>query len=195
MRHCLPGKYWHRHRRPRPVTYNSSLEYHQGLQRAEEMQKSAAKRKRPHSAVVEVKAQAADDDDDVGTPAPKPKSKAGSTIPDGAAGDGPDRAISPVSTASSASESPLAQRVKMNGAHSKSAPPAHPDVEPKAEPSQAPPQASPSRPAPSAPPTQLPPVGVANSAVTSSVADSVDASVDRSSMDDGSDARDAREVS
>ncbi len=160
------------------------------------MQKSAAKRKRPHSAVVEVKQQVADDDDDVGTPAPsKPKSKAGSIVPDGPFGDAPDRALSPVSTASSASESPLAQRVKMNGAHSKSAPPAHPDFEPKAEPSQAPPQASPPRAAPSAPPTQLPPVGVAKSAIASSVADSVGASVDRAAMDDGSDARDARQVS
>ncbi|RPD76210.1 SNF5-domain-containing protein [Lentinus tigrinus ALCF2SS1-7] len=189
------GKYWHRHRRPRPVTYNSSLEYHQGLQRAEEMQKSAAKRKRPHSAVVEVKPQIPDDDDDVGTPAPsKPKSKAGSTVPDGASGDAPDRAVSPVSTASSASESPLAHRVKMNGAHSKSAPPAHPDPEVKPEPNQAPPQASPSRAAPSAPPTQHPPVGVAISTPASSVADSLDASVVRAAVDDGGHARYARKV-
>lgn len=158
------------------------------------MQKSAAKRKRPHSAVVEVKPQIPDDDDDVGTPAPsKPKSKAGSIVPDGV-GDAPDRAVSPVSTASSASESPLAQRVKMNGAHSKSAPPAHPDSDVKSEPTQAPPQASPPRPAPSAPPTQHPPVGVAISTTTSSVADALDASVGRSAMDDGSHARDAREV-
>lgn len=163
------GKYWHRHRRPRPVTYNSSLEYHQGLIRAEEMQKSAAKRKRPQSTVVEeVKPQIAEDED-MGTPAPRSKTKAAkemSAAPDGGPSEAPDRAISPVSTASSGSEPPLAHRVKMNGTYSKSAPPAPSEPEVKVESASAsrvvsPPEASPPRPAPSAPPpAQNPPVGV-----------------------------------
>ncbi|KAM5536841.1 hypothetical protein V8D89_009559 [Ganoderma adspersum] len=160
------GKYWHRHRRPRPVTYNSSLEYHQGLLRAEEQQKSAAKRKRPQSTVVEeVKPQIADDED-MGTPAPRSKSKVvkeTSVVPDGGPSEAPDRAISPVSTASSGSEPPLAHRVKMNGTHSKSAPPAPSEPEIKIESASAsrvvsPPEASPPRPVPSAPPAQNPPL-------------------------------------
>ena len=158
------GKYWHRHRRPRPVTYNSSLEYHKGLLRAEEQQKSAAKRKRP-VAVVEEKHQPVDDDVEMDTPGPsKPKSLPETPAP--MIDTAPDRAMSPVSTASSTSESPLAHRVKMNGnAHSKSAPPAPAEPEADAnEPSaMSPPQASPPRPTPSVPPpAQSSPVGVDN---------------------------------
>ena len=92
------GKYWHRHRRPRPVTYNSSLEYHKGLLRAEEQQKSAAKRKRP-VAVVEEKHQPVDDDVEMDTPGPsKPKSLPETPAP--LIDTAPDRAMSPVSTAS-----------------------------------------------------------------------------------------------
>jgi hypothetical protein len=28
---CTTGKFWHRHRRPRPVVYNPDPEYHLGL--------------------------------------------------------------------------------------------------------------------------------------------------------------------
>ena len=155
----LVGKYWH-NRRPRSVTYNSSLEYHQGLWCAEELQKPAAKRKRPQLTVVEeVKPQIADDED-MGTPAPRSKSKAikeTSAVPDGRPPEAPDRAISPVSTASSGLDPPLAHRVKMNGTHSKSAPLAPAESEIKIKSTSAsrivsPPEASPPRPVPSAPP-------------------------------------------
>ncbi|CDO68596.1 hypothetical protein BN946_scf184996.g27 [Trametes cinnabarina] len=166
------GKYWHRHRRPRPVVYNSSAEYHLGLIRAEEQAKSGSKRKRPQSTVAEepVRSQAAEDGENE-TPGPlKPKSvsKQESAVPEersDAVPDGLDRAASPMSTASSADGSPLAQRVKMNGSgHSKSAPPSHEsDQISKSESTStmaqaaSPPQATPSRSAPSAPPAQNPP--------------------------------------
>ncbi|KAI0664168.1 hypothetical protein C8Q70DRAFT_945855 [Cubamyces menziesii] len=173
------GKYWHRHRRPRPVQYNPTAEYHLGLLRAEEQAKSGSKRKRPQSTVADepVKPQVAEEDGEVETPAPtkpKPEPEPEPEQPPAiqeqtpAVADGPDRAMSPVSTASSASESPLAQRMKMNGgSHSKSAPPAPPEPEQisrsESTSTQArvtsPPQASPSRPAPSAPPpAQNPPL-------------------------------------
>ncbi|KAI0768187.1 hypothetical protein BD413DRAFT_614533 [Trametes elegans] len=170
------GKYWHRHRRPRPVQYNSSAEYHLGIIRAEEQAKYNSKRKRPQSTVTDepAKPPPVDEDAEMETPGPsKPKSEPEPpSVPQerpSAAPDGTDRAISPVSTASSASESPLAQRVKMNGGggHSKSAPPAPPESEQTLKPESSassqprvlsPPQASPPRPAPSAPPTQNPPL-------------------------------------
>ncbi|TBU24697.1 hypothetical protein BD311DRAFT_671180 [Dichomitus squalens] len=169
------GKYWHRHRRPRPVTYNSSLEYHMGLIRAEEQQKSSSKRKRPQSSVVEEAKSQVVDDEDMDTPAPAPpKSKAGketSAAPDGVLAELPETAVSPVSTASSGSEPPLSHRIKVNGAHSKSAPPGPPEPVVKQESTNAtgvvsPPAASPPRLAPSAPPTQNPPVGVGESVFT-----------------------------
>ncbi|KAI0672423.1 hypothetical protein C8Q78DRAFT_749222 [Trametes maxima] len=164
------GKYWHRHRRPRPVQYNSSADYHMGLIRAEEQAKSNSKRKRPQSTVADepVKPRMTEEDGEMETPGPsKPKSEPEPpTIPEdrpSAVPEGMDRTMSPVSTASSASESPLSQRVRANGGgHSKSAPPVPPDSE---HPSRSeststqarvasPPHASPSRPAPSAPPAQ-----------------------------------------
>lgn len=165
--HGHTGKYWHRHRRPRPVQYNSSADHHLGIIRAEEQAKSNSKRKRPQSTIAdEPKTQPMDEDAEMETPGPsKPKfepeppsipQERPSVVPDGI-----DRAVSPVSTASSASESPLAQRVKMNGgAHSRSAPPAPPESEAPARSVSSdaqtrvisPPQASPPRAAPSAPP-------------------------------------------
>ncbi|KAI8990720.1 hypothetical protein BD414DRAFT_413161 [Trametes punicea] len=169
------GKYWHRHRRPRPVVYNSSAEYHLGLLRAEEQAKSSSKRKRPQSTVADEppKPPAAEEDGDAETPSlVKPKSEPDqqaiaqderpSAVP-----EGPDRATSPVSTASSTSESPLAHRVKVNGGgHSKSAPPAPPDGEQSSKSESvgtqahaaSPPRATPARSAPSAPPAQNPPL-------------------------------------
>ncbi|OCH92769.1 SNF5-domain-containing protein [Obba rivulosa] len=123
------GKFWHRHRRPRPVVYNSDAEYHINLRREAEQAKVASKRKRPQPPPSESKATVPDGDTDAGpsTPArarselevPPVASSANTPAPP----DEPERAVSPVSTASSASESPLAERVKMNGnSHSKSAP-------------------------------------------------------------------------
>ena len=176
------GKYWHRHRRPRPVTYNSSLEYHQGLLRAEEQQKYAAKRKRPVASVVEDVKPQVDDDVEMDTPGPsaKPKSFVAETpsaaVDSATGGDALDRAISPVSTASSASESPLANRFKLNGAaHSKSAPPAtapEPEPAPEAPRAASPPRASPPRAAPSVPPpAQNSPVGVDDVSACGRIAD------------------------
>ncbi|KAG1802066.1 uncharacterized protein HD556DRAFT_1228080 [Suillus plorans] len=106
------GKFWHRHRRPRPVTYNQDPDYHLSLRRETEQVKTGVKRKgrAPNSQV------AADGQDtpsrqkldlfvDISTRLPVPASE-------------DDRAMSPVSTASSDTEAPLAQRVtKVNGAN------------------------------------------------------------------------------
>lgn len=37
------GKYWHKHRKPRPVEYNTSLEYHANLKRAAKAKKRGTK--------------------------------------------------------------------------------------------------------------------------------------------------------
>lgn len=106
------GKFWHRHRRPRPVTYNQDPDYHLSLRRETEQVKTGVKRKgrAPNSQV------ATDGQDtpsrqkldlfvDISTRLPVPASE-------------DDRAMSPVSTASSDTEAPLAQRVtKVNGAN------------------------------------------------------------------------------
>ncbi|KAI0926467.1 hypothetical protein AcV7_005399 [Taiwanofungus camphoratus] len=125
------GKFWHRHRRPRPVVYNSDAEYHMSQKKEAEQAKVAAKRKRPPPAAAEEQAsKEAADDGDVEPETPSqtktevwvevPPLTQTSTQPDGAEG-----AVSPVSSASSTSESPLAQRVlRANGTgHARSAPP------------------------------------------------------------------------
>ncbi|KAG5734821.1 hypothetical protein E4T56_gene757 [Termitomyces sp. T112] len=125
------GKYWHRHRRPRPVEYNSDPEYHLMLKMEMEQSKAAASAKkkggggagsrgggaqsstRPHTPAAETsepqtpsRSNAGDFDASARpTPTPTP----------GVAEDDRERAVSPVSTASSAEEAPLAQRVKTNG--------------------------------------------------------------------------------
>jgi SWI/SNF-related matrix-associated actin-dependent regulator of chromatin subfamily B protein 1 len=40
------GKYWHRHRKPRPIEYHAEAEYHQGLKDDAARQKAAAARKK-----------------------------------------------------------------------------------------------------------------------------------------------------
>ncbi|TCD69938.1 SWI/SNF chromatin-remodeling complex subunit [Steccherinum ochraceum] len=126
------GKFWHRHRRPRPVVYNSSLAFHQGLRDQEEQAKMAASRKkRPHAAQVDPPSSKAPT---VEPETPKPKSEVWVEINSKNSGqngtEDPERAPSPASSTSSASEPPLAQRVKANGInHSKSAPPAPQDPE------------------------------------------------------------------
>lgn len=120
------GKFWHRHRRPRPVVYNSALEHHMNLKNAEEQAKVAASRKkRPQANHAEALSKAptvepetpARQKTEILSDAP-PVSSSKSLVPD------EDRAMSPVSTTSSASEPPLAQKVKTNGIHhsQKSAP-------------------------------------------------------------------------
>jgi SWI/SNF-related matrix-associated actin-dependent regulator of chromatin subfamily B protein 1 len=109
--HRCSGKFWHRHRRPRPVTYNQDPDYHLGLRRETEQVKIGVKRKgrAPNSQVATdgqdtPSRQKSDLSVDISTRLPVPASE-------------DDRAMSPVSTASSDTEAPLAQRVtKVNGA-------------------------------------------------------------------------------
>lgn len=141
------GKYWHRHRRPRPVEYNADAEYHLNLQREAEQARVAAKRRRPPpSQVDEQKAAPEDGDAEPETPVIEVPADPPSALP-------PTRAMSPMSTASSASESPLAQRIS-RAAGAASAPP-----EPITQDASgdtvsngtAPPAGSPPQPPPSAP--------------------------------------------
>jgi len=112
------GKFWHRHRRPRPVEYNTDPDFHSGAKREAEIAKSMAKKKggaaalRAQSSTVPNSADVSESQ----TPAPIPEADAAnpqSSPVKNAPED--DRATSPVSTASSTSESPLAHRVKLNG--------------------------------------------------------------------------------
>lgn len=111
------GKFWHRHRRPRPVEYNTDPEFHTTVKRESEMAKTMAKKKgsaaqRAQSTTVPTTP--ADGPSEPQTPSrPKddapPKQSPKPPILDD------ERAVSPVSTASSGSEPPLAQKVKLNG--------------------------------------------------------------------------------
>ncbi|KAI0701931.1 hypothetical protein BC835DRAFT_1501194 [Cytidiella melzeri] len=122
---CGPcGKFWHRHRRPRPVEYNPTEEFHQNLKRQEEEAKlNASRKKRPHSHAVEAPSSKA--------PTVEPETP-GRLKPDSTVSGPPpsivvapedrnppsaqtEQQASPMSTASSASEAPLAQVVKTNG--------------------------------------------------------------------------------
>ncbi|KAJ6591033.1 SNF5-domain-containing protein [Mycena vulgaris] len=135
------GKYWHRHRRPRPVEYNSDLEYHAGLKREAEIAKTLAKRRggaaalRAQSGTVPA------------TPADTSEPQTPRDSGEGPSRQSPARDLSPVSDTSSASEPPLAQKVKINGTnHARSpAPPPPPPPEPVNLP---PPLASPLPPPP-----------------------------------------------
>lgn len=157
------GKFWHRHRRPRPVQYNSDAEYHRNLLREAEQARVAAKRKRPQVPVFDdppPETPAEDADIEPETPT-RPVSEVWVEVPPGessARSEAERRApASPMSTTSSTSESPLAQRItRPNGAvHSMSAPPdpvlqePQPDSRPTVV---APPAGSPPPPRPSAPP-------------------------------------------
>lgn len=115
------GKFWHRHRRPRPVEYNPDPEYHMRKDdsRTPAKKKAAALRAQSAAAAatpVDVSAPP--------TPAKNGDIESLSRRSPSPMKDDDDRAISPVSTASSASEPPLAQKVKLNGAaHAKSGTP------------------------------------------------------------------------
>jgi len=123
------GKFWHRHRRPRPVEYNPDPNFHSGLKQKEvDTLKTPSTKKRGAAGLRAQNASA------IFTSAATPSSIAGADVSEPqtpAAGksngdskdkEGDDRAISPVSTASSASEAPLAHKVKVNGNHRKSSP-------------------------------------------------------------------------
>jgi SWI/SNF-related matrix-associated actin-dependent regulator of chromatin subfamily B protein 1 len=121
------GKYWHRHRRPRPVEYSTDPEFHLRQQSKggndEGNSKSAgSKKKKPQPIVDEPKNEEADAVEDVreeeeiapttAANVAKLEAQTASALPHPL----DDRPLSPVSTASSASE-PLAE-LKMNGGSS-----------------------------------------------------------------------------
>jgi SWI/SNF-related matrix-associated actin-dependent regulator of chromatin subfamily B protein 1 len=103
----LLGRFWHRHRRPRPVEYNSDAEHHLnlGLKRDTDTVKTPAKKK---GGTQRAQSNAAGDAVEPTTPRSKNEPLDG-TQPSN------DRAVSPASSTSSGSEPPLAQRVKLNG--------------------------------------------------------------------------------
>ncbi|KAF4612776.1 hypothetical protein D9613_011708 [Agrocybe pediades] len=126
------GKYWHRHRRPRPVEYNADPAFHTTLKLKEQEAasiKTPASRNKKGGAAAALRAQSAANS--AATPdISEPQSPTVDVEMDLSRrsltplGGDDDRAVSPVSTSSSASEPPLAQRVKTmnNGsssAHSK----------------------------------------------------------------------------
>lgn len=121
VNHLNIGKFWHRHRRPRPVTYNADPDFHSGVKQKEtEATKTpAGKRKGAAAAALRAQSTAAD----ISEPQTPTRSTNGGDGGELSSRKSPtptaneDRAISPVSTASSASEAPLAQKVKMNGNH------------------------------------------------------------------------------
>ncbi|KAJ7764511.1 SNF5-domain-containing protein [Mycena maculata] len=147
------GKYWHRHRRPRPVEYNFDLEYHASLKREAELAKTMAKRR---GGAAALRAQG-------GTVPATPAETSGLQTPQDS-GEGPSRQspvrdLSPVSDTSSASEPPLADKVKINGtshAHATPPPPPPPErIEPP--PVAVPPAPSAMTPSPVVAPTSIPP--------------------------------------
>ncbi|KAH0831177.1 hypothetical protein J3R83DRAFT_13754 [Lanmaoa asiatica] len=108
------GKFWHRHRRPRPVQYNSDPQYHLSLRNEELGKTNAKKRGRAANSVAADGAETPSRQKSelwIEVPTRPPNS---ATIPPSE----DDRPVSPVSTASSVSEAPLAQQsLKMNGAN------------------------------------------------------------------------------
>ncbi|KAJ7772139.1 hypothetical protein DFH07DRAFT_734479 [Mycena maculata] len=113
------GKYWHRYRKPRPVEYNSDYEYHAtGIKKDSDLTK---KRKgRPPGGIVPA------------TPADTSEPQTPLDSGGGPSRQSPSRDVSPVSSVSSASEIPLAQRVRIKRVPS--TPPPPPPVEPVSEP-------------------------------------------------------------
>lgn len=123
------GKYWHRHRRPRPVEYSTDPEFHlrqqaKGGNDEGNSKAPVSKKKKSQVVVDESKYEEADAPEDVREEdeiAPttvanvaKLEAQTSSALPHPL----DDRPLSPVSTASSTSEPPLAEQVKMNGGSS-----------------------------------------------------------------------------
>lgn len=123
------GKYWHRHRRPRPVEYSTDPEFHLRQQakggNEEGSSKAAVSKKKKAQVVVEElkyeEVEAPEDvrEEDEVVPATvanvtKLEAQTDSVLPHPL----DDRPLSPVSTASSISEPPLAEQVKINGGSS-----------------------------------------------------------------------------
>jgi SWI/SNF-related matrix-associated actin-dependent regulator of chromatin subfamily B protein 1 len=118
----VPGKFWHRHRRPLPVEYNSDPEFHLGIKRDQELAKTVAKKK-GGAAALRAQAAAAQAEGSVEPTTPRRGGKndtwvevpSRSSVAPSAPVQDDERAISPISTTSSASEPPLAQRIRSNG--------------------------------------------------------------------------------
>ena len=124
------GKYWHRHRRPRPVEYSTDPEFHlrqqaKGGNDEGNSKAVGSKKKKTQVVVDEAKYEEADavedtreeEDEVVPTTAAnlaKLEAQTASVLPHPL----DDRPLSPVSSASSASEPPLVEQVKMNGGSS-----------------------------------------------------------------------------
>jgi len=123
------GKYWHRHRRPRPVEYSTDPEFHLRQQAKggndEGNSKAAGSKKKKSQVVVdETKHEEADAIEDVreedevapttAANVAKLEAQTASVLPHLL----DNRPLSPVSTASSASEPPLVEQVRMNGGSS-----------------------------------------------------------------------------
>jgi SWI/SNF-related matrix-associated actin-dependent regulator of chromatin subfamily B protein 1 len=103
------GKFWHRHRRPRPVQYNSDPQFHLNSRNEELGKTTTKKRGRAANSVAA---------DGAETPS-RQKSELWVEVPTRPTipPSEDDRPVSPVSTASSVSEAPLAQQsLKTNGA-------------------------------------------------------------------------------
>ncbi|KAJ3993385.1 hypothetical protein F5050DRAFT_723799 [Lentinula boryana] len=106
------GRFWHRHRRPRPCTYSTDAEYHISLTK----KKGSAATLRAQDSSVSTPM-----DDLSAPPTPardrkKERSEAPSRQSPPASRRAlreDDRAVSPISSSSSASEPPLSQRVKL----------------------------------------------------------------------------------
>jgi SWI/SNF-related matrix-associated actin-dependent regulator of chromatin subfamily B member 1 len=113
------GKFWHRHRRPRPCTYSTDPDYHNDLKRETEVKskKKGTAALRAQGSVVSTPAP--DDSSAPPTPARDRKKEDSeapsrqSPPPSRRAIQEEDRAMSPMSSASSVSEPPLSQRVKI----------------------------------------------------------------------------------
>ncbi|KAI0058365.1 SNF5-domain-containing protein, partial [Artomyces pyxidatus] len=123
------GKYWHRHRRPLPVVYNSDPEFHLNLKLESERSRAYAKKKGGAALLRAAQTPAVDQEATTPVPFVEPetptRSKAevwvgvpGRTPERGRPHADDERAVSPVSSgSSSASEPIMAQKMKMNGVH------------------------------------------------------------------------------
>ena len=107
------------------MEYNADADYHSNLKQREAEAKMPASKRKGAAAALRAQSTVATPMADVSEPQTPARSNGDvdassrqSPTPAATLNDD-DRAISPVSTASSASEPPLAQRVKLNGSHSK----------------------------------------------------------------------------
>ncbi|KAJ3746559.1 hypothetical protein DFH05DRAFT_1458813 [Lentinula detonsa] len=97
------GRFWHRHRRPRPCTYSTDAEYHISLTK----KKGSAATLRVQDSSVSTPI------DDLSAPStPARDRKKGRSESPSRQSPPASRAVSPIPSSSSASEPPLSQRVK-----------------------------------------------------------------------------------